>query len=472
MVKLENVQPVLEAIRNAGGISRIVGGFVRDSVLGIDSKDIDIEVYKMTSDQLAAVLSRFGKSETVGASYGVMKLWMGGQDYDFTLPRRDNKCGRNHKDFTVEIDPNMSFQEAASRRDFTFNSIAMNPFTSQIEDPFSGLDDLKNGFIRNTSMAFVEDPLRVLRGMQFAARFDFKVTSETAELCQSMFDTYDALAKERVWVEWEKWATKSIKPSAGIRFLDQTGWLKHFPQIEALKGVPQDPIWHPEGDVFEHTMHVVDAAAQIAKDFVPEERLLTVMAALCHDFGKVTNTSYFGEWSTRSDGTPYEIEGTARYRSHGHEAAGEKPTRLFLENIGAPQHLIAKIVPLVTNHLAHCTFQGEAPTPRSVRRLAVRLHPATIDQLIHVIHADAAGRPPLSQELPTTAVQLQEMAKQVRVADGRPKPIVMGRDLLKAGIRPGPEMGRILSKLYELQLDGAFDNVEDGLTTLNNLKVT
>ena len=167
------------------------------------------------------------------------------------------------------------------------------------------------------------------------------------------------------------------------------------------------------------------------------------------------------------DGTIYEIEGTVRYRSHGHEAAGEEPTRLFLESIGAPQHIIAKVVPLVINHLAHCTFRGEAPTPRSVRRLAVRLHPATIEQLIPVIHADAAGRPPLPQELPATAALLMEMAKHVKVADGQPKPIVMGRDLIKAGVKPGPEMGKILSKLYELQLDGVFDNVEDGLTYVN-----
>ena len=328
------------------------------------------------------------------------------------------------------------------------NSLAMDPFTLEILDPYKGLKDIKARILRHTSEKFYEDPLRVLRGMQFAGRFQFRVDSTTIPVCKNMFSGYGALAKERVWEEWLKWATKSIKPSFGIRFLNQTSWINHYPQLANLRGIKQEKEWHPEGSVYSHTLHVIDAAAKLSTGLPSEEKAVIIFAALCHDFGKETTTEFFN----------------GRIRSHGHEVAGAQPTKSFLNSIGCPKHIIDQVVPLVVNHLAHIT----PPTQKSVRRLSVRLAPATIDQLLYVIHADHMGRPPLSGDPPQSARDLAKMAQEVHVTTGKPKPLIMGRHLIEIGMKPGREMGEILSNLYELQLDGAFETVEEGL---NSIKV-
>jgi tRNA nucleotidyltransferase (CCA-adding enzyme) len=204
----------------------------------------------------------------VGRSFGVLKVRSRttGHEYDFSLPRRESKTGAGHRGFAVAPDPTLSDAEAAARRDFTVNAIALDPFTGAVIDPHGGQRDLQAGVLRHTSSAFAEDPLRVLRAFQLAARFDFTLAPGTAELCRGMAAAYPELAVERVWGEWEKWASKAVRPSRGLTVLEETGWLAHFPEVAALRGTPQEPEWHPEGDVFTHTQHCVDALVALPAD--------------------------------------------------------------------------------------------------------------------------------------------------------------------------------------------------------------
>src|SRR5882724_6506736 len=225
----------------------LVGGCVRDSLMGIAHKDFDLEVYGAGYEELERGLSAYGRVDLVGKSFGVIKFsGQSGGQWDFSLPRRDSKVAAGHTGFQIEFEPDIDPRTAASRRDFTINALMFDPRTSEYLDFFGGRSDLQQRVLRHTSPAFVEDPLRVLRGMQFAARFDLTPATETVELCRSIVQTFPELAVERVGMEWFKWAATARRPSAGLRFLKDTGWLRHFPEVAALDGTPQDPEWHPE----------------------------------------------------------------------------------------------------------------------------------------------------------------------------------------------------------------------------------
>ena len=261
------IPPELEKIlRETPELNRafLVGGCVRDALLGLPHKDFDIEVFGVNFEQLIRALSRFGKTDLVGRSFGVVKLTTGSEfSYDFTVPRKDSKVAPGHKGFEIEFDPHITPPEAASRRDFTINSILFDPRKKEMLDFFGGISDLEKGILRHTSAAFIEDPLRVLRGMQFAGRFNLQAANETIELCRGIKNSLSELAVERVREEWFKWAEKSSIPSAGLKFLVATEWVYHFPEIKVLIGTPQEPLWHPEGDVFIHTCHCCDAMAKL-----------------------------------------------------------------------------------------------------------------------------------------------------------------------------------------------------------------
>jgi tRNA nucleotidyltransferase (CCA-adding enzyme) len=272
----------------------LVGGCVRDALIGIPHKDFDIEVFGVSYDQLVATLSRFGRTDLVGRSFGVVKLKIGEYIFDFTIPRRDSKVASGHKGFEIQFDENISPREAASRRDFTVNAIMYDPRTHELLDFFGGEADLRRRILRHTSDAFTEDPLRVLRGMQFASRFNLQPAPETIELCRSIKNSFHELAVERVREEWFKWAEKSATPSIGLHFLRDTEWLEHFPELQSILGVPQDPEWHPEGDVFIHTCHCCDAMATLPEwqSADPESRIVYMLAVLLHDVGKAVTTDH------------------------------------------------------------------------------------------------------------------------------------------------------------------------------------
>jgi tRNA nucleotidyltransferase (CCA-adding enzyme) len=438
---------IFRALRTIGR-PRIVGGGVRDWLLGLEPKDFDIEVAGADYESLVRVLTAFGNADLVGRSFGVVKLRLAGTEFDFSLPRRESKTGAGHRGFAVAPDPTLSDAEAAARRDFTINAIAYDPLSGAVIDPFNGQADLKAKVLRHTSAAFVEDPLRVLRGMQFASRFDLSLAPETAVLCRSIAGTFGELPAERIWGEWDKWSVKSVVPSKGIVVLEQTGWLAHFTEVAALAGVPQEPEWHPEGDVLTHTKLCLDALACLPEwqKSDPACRRILTLAVLAHDFGK--------PWTT----VRVEKRGVLRWTSPGHEAAGGPLAETFLQRIGAPLQLIDWVQPLVVHHLAHHSGQAEF-TDTAVRRLARKLAPATIDELCVVMNADHLGRPPLLSPDSERRIQaLRDKAHALAVQDTAPHPLILGRHLLELGLTPGPQFKPIIEAAFEAQLEGAFSD--------------
>jgi tRNA nucleotidyltransferase (CCA-adding enzyme) len=424
----------------------LVGGCVRDWLLGRANKDFDLEVFGVTYEQLERGLARWGRTDLVGRSFGVVKLTTRtGQTFDFSIPRRDSKVGPGHKGFAISFDPDITTQEAAARRDFTINALMFDPRRGEVLDFFGGQEDLRNRRLRHTSAAFSEDPLRVLRGMQFAARFDLRAAGETVELCRGIKGGYGELAVERVREEWFKWAEKSVKPSRGLEFLAQTEWVEHFPEVHALRGTRQDPEWHPEGDVFTHTGHCLDALVQLPgwQAAEAESRIVLSLAVLAHDFAKPQTTREEmkdGQW---------------RIVSPGHEEAGGPLAEQFLERIQAPNAIRARVAPLVKNHLAHLQTLSD----RAVRRLARRLEPATIQELLLVITADQCGRPPKPPVVSDSVLDLQARAAALQVQRRAPVPILTGRHLMELGLRPGKEFGVILEAAFDAQLEGKFADV-------------
>jgi tRNA nucleotidyltransferase (CCA-adding enzyme) len=455
----DELRAMLDAVRTIGR-PRLVGGGVRDWLLGHDAKDFDVEVAGVDFETLQRTLAPFGATDVIGRSFGVIKVRSAtsGAEYDFSLPRRESKTGAGHRGFAVAPDPALSDADAAARRDFTLNAIALDPFTGQVIDPHGGKRDLQARVLRHTSAAFIEDPLRVLRAFQLAARFDLTLAPETIALCRSIASTFRELPVERVWGEWDKWATKAIKPSRGLTVLEETEWLPHFPEIAALRGTPQEPEWHPEGDVFTHTQHCVDALVRLDEwtGSVPPRRRLLMFAVLAHDFGKPSTTHRA------------EKRGAMRWVSPGHEGAGGQPAKDFLRRIGAPLELDLPVCALVVNHLAHHHGNTEF-TDTSVRRLARKLSPATIDDLAIVMRADSNGRPPLrSPEVHVRIDELVARAHALTLASAAPKPIVLGRHLLQVGRKAGPEFKPILDAAFEAQLDGAFGDEAGGIAWLRD----
>jgi tRNA nucleotidyltransferase (CCA-adding enzyme) len=453
----DDLRAMLEAVRRVGR-PRLVGGGVRDWLLGLEPRDFDIEVFGVDFEGLRRALSPFGPTDVVGKSFGVVKVrGAGGAEHDFSLPRRESKSGAGHRGFAVEPDPSLGDREAAARRDFTVNAIAIDPFSGAVIDPLGGEADLRARLLRHAGPGFAEDPLRVLRAFQLAARYDFRLAPETAALCRSISASYSELPVERVWGEWAKWAADSKRPSRGLEVLEETGWIAHFPEVAALRGTPQEPEWHPEGDVMEHTARCLDALVGLGgwASSGPGRRRMISLAVLAHDFGKPPTT------------VRAERRGAMRWVSPGHEAAGGPLSDSFLRRIGAPLDLGPQVRALVVHHLAHHHGKDGAFTDTQVRRLARRLAPATIDDLALVMAADALGRPPLpSADILELVGRLRERASALEVEASAPRPLVLGRHLLAMGRRPGPEFTPILEAAFEAQLDGAFSDEAGGIAWL------
>lgn len=301
------------------------------------------------------------------------------------MPRREVKVGDLHTDFAVTLDPSMDIASAALRRDFTMNSIARYPLTGELVDPHGGVRDIQAKILRHTSPHFAEYPLRVLRGMQFCARYDLTADPETVKFCAGLSPA--GISTERIFGEWSKFILKGRHPSKGIEFLEQTGWIEHFPELAALEGIPQDPVWHPEGDVLVHTKHCLDAfATRHTGD--PVKYLRVGLAVLCHDFGKATHTKF-------EDGHCTSI---------GHEEAGMAPAEAFLRRMTDQTEPIHGVCALVGGHMIPHGLRVAAERDTSphaldsaVRRLALRLgrEGTGIDELCLVSTCDNAGRPPL-----------------------------------------------------------------------------
>jgi tRNA nucleotidyltransferase (CCA-adding enzyme) len=340
----------------------------------------------------------------------------------------------------------MSIEDAARRRDFTINAILKDPLTEEIIDPFNGCADIERKLLCAVSaQTFPEDSLRVLRAAQFAARFEFEIETRTVELCQSI-DLSD-LPAERIWGELEKLLLRAERPSIGLKWLRELGALKQlFPELEALVDVPQEPEWHPEGDVWIHTLLTTDRARELIDDLPYAKQVTVMLAALAHDFGKPATTAF--------------IDG--RIRSREHEEAGVEPTNSFLDRLNI--HTLdgydvrAQVIALVRDHLK----PGEFAKKRlevgvgAFRRLARK---CDLDLLYRVAKADSLGRNadwvPREQWYDAESQEwFISRVRELELQDGAPAPILLGRHLLEMGMQPGPRIGEITKAVYEMQLDG------------------
>lgn len=441
---LDAVNVVARAVRDAGGRALLVGGCVRDALIGEEPKDYDIEVFSLPTERLIGLLSERFELDLVGSSFGVVKLRH--LDIDIAVPRHETKLGLGHKAFETECDPFLSVRDAAARRDFTVNAIYRDPLTGEIVDPWGGQSDLQRKVMRHVSDHFREDPLRVLRGMQFAARFDLVPDEATVAICRSMES--EGLPPERLMGEWSKLLVKGREISRGLNFLKDVGWLKYYPELEALVGCRQDREWHPEGDVWAHTLCCLDAFARRrdAGDFGDQENLIVGLAVLCHDFGKPAATFY--------------DQARGRIRSPGHDEAGVEPTLSFLRRLTNEERILKEVPPLVRLHMRPYSLWKQKAGENAVRRLAAEV--VRIDRLIRVAEADDEGRPPFPSEREPLEWLASE-SERLKVADSAPKPLVFGRDLIALGHKPSVRFGVILKACYEAQLDGKIATREEGV---------
>jgi tRNA nucleotidyltransferase (CCA-adding enzyme) len=441
VVAIERVRAIAENVRSEGGRALIVGGWVRDRLLGLESTNIDLEVFGIPADRLRTLLETFGRIEAVGASFQVYKLG----DLDISLPRRESKSGRGHRGFDVTGDPSMSVEEAARRRDFTLNAISWDPLTSEYLDPCNGRADLDRRILRVVDpTTFADDSLRVLRAVQFAARFDLTVDDETRSICRGI--ALDDLPSERIWGEVEK-LLFATQPSIGLALALDLGVIeKLFPELLALVGVPQEHEWHPEGDVWVHTLQVVDQA-RTRLDALPRPKQIAIMVgAVTHDFGKPATTAF-------SDG---------RIRSIDHEEQGVAPATAFLDRLNL--HSIdgydvrSQVLGITAQHLKPGMWfkVKDEVGDGAFRRLAQKVD---LELLARLAKSDCLGRQPGVFNCDAMDWFITR-ARTLGVEHRPPAPILLGRHLIEAGLTPGPKMGEILKTVYEQQLDGHVTDLD------------
>lgn len=441
------VEQITQLFKKHGAEIYLVGGCVRDSLLGIAPKDIDIEIYKLPPETIESILSKNFKIDTVGKNFGVYLLK--GYSIDISLPRKESKTGLKHTDFKISGDPFMHPKDAALRRDFTINAISYDLNKEMLYDPYNGIDDLSNKHLRHISPAFSEDPLRVLRAMQFIARFKLSVDSQTLKLCQSL--TPYEIPKERIWEEWKKLLLKGETISLGLQFLEDCQWLSYFPELSALTQCEQDPEWHPEGTVWEHTKHCMNAFAQnrIGEDW---EDLIVGLAVLCHDMGKATTTVQCDDGKIRSP--QHDVEGVAVAKS-------------FLARMTEQKKVFDEVLPLVSEHMRPHNLYTNHSGDSAIIRLANKVK--RIDRLIRVFKADQLGRPPIKVTEDPVSEWLAERSLQLELKASAQKPIILGRHLISENLKPSPLFKTLLKECFEAQLDGIFDNETDGLIYLKSL---
>jgi tRNA nucleotidyltransferase (CCA-adding enzyme) len=433
--------------KNAKAI--VVGGSVRDHFLELPIKDYDVEVYGLDSlDDLEDILSQYGSVNLVGKSFGVLKFVYEGEEYDFSFPRTEQKVGEGHRGFDVTCDGALSYKEASLRRDFTINAMGYDIEEKAFIDPYGAKDDIERKTLRHINdETFKEDPLRVYRAVQFCARFSYTLALETFKLCKEMVEQgmLVELPKERVYTEFKKLLLKSSKPSIGFELMRELGMLKYYPELEAIVAVPQSPKWHPEGDVWIHTLMCVDKMVAL-KTGDEKHDLKMMFAILCHDLGKATHTQI----------TPEKISAI------GHEQAGLKPTESFLYRLTDEHDFIKSILPLVEHHLAPSIYYRGKAKDSTIRRLSTKVN---IEELVTVARADFLGR---TTEESLTGIYkagdwLLEKAKALDVYNEPPTPLLQGRDLVALGIEPSKKYKILLDSVYKEQIAGKLVNKEDAI---------
>jgi tRNA nucleotidyltransferase (CCA-adding enzyme) len=441
---------IATAVRGAGGRALIVGGWVRDRLLGRESKDIDIEVFGLPAGSVRALLETLGPVEAVGESFQVFKAGT----IDVSLPRRESKTGRGHRGFDVAGDPSMTVADAARRRDFTINAVSWDPLTGEYLDPFNGRDDLARRLLRVVDEAtFPDDSLRVLRAVQLAARLDLTVDEATRGLCRSI--SLDDLAPERVRGEIEK-LLGAPRPSIGLSLAHDLGVVeKLFPELLALVGCPQEPEWHPEGDVWVHTLQVVDQARGTVDHLLRPKQTAVMLGAVCHDFGKPATTAF--------------VDG--RIRSMDHEERGVPPATSFLDRLNIHSidgyEVRHQVLGMVAHHLKPGMWfkVRDEVGDGAFRRLAQKVD---LELLARLAKADCLGREPGRFNCDAMDWFL-DRARALGVEHRPPPQILLGRHVVQLGLPPGPRVGEVLRAVYEQQLDGTVTTLDEAIEAARRL---
>lgn len=439
------LKEISQALSKQNAKAIVVGGSVRDWFLGLPAKDYDIEVYGLDClDQLQSLLLQYGSVNLVGRSFGVLKFTYGGEEYDFSFPRKETKVDLGHRGFDVLVNGTMSFEDASRRRDFSCNAMGYMIDTGELLDPFDGRVAMKARLLKHIDRdTFTEDPLRVYRAVQFAARFDYKIDVDTLKLCKRMVSEgmLDELPKERIYEEFKKLLLKSNKPSVGFELMRELGITsKYFPELHALINTPQSPKWHPEGDVWVHTMMAVDAMAILSSVNCDDQKqkFKFLLAILCHDLGKPDTTT---------------VEDDGRIRAIGHERAGIEPTKNFLYRLTNEHSLIDSILPLVEHHLKPSQYYKNGAKDKTIRKLAISVN---IKELILVAKADFLGR--TSEDslagVYSAGKWLLDKASTLGVEEKPLKTLLKGRDLVDMGLNPSPKFTQILDEVYSRQISG------------------
>ncbi|HUN23086.1 MAG TPA: HD domain-containing protein [Anaerolineales bacterium] len=434
------VQHALLALKQAGGEIYWVGGGVRDAILGIPVQDFDIEVFGIGQGEILSALRKVGAAQLIGKSFGIIEARpRAGGELDVSMPR--DEYGNALRPYATPV----SLTDSASRRDFTINALYVNPFAGQLIDVVGGMADLQTQTLRHISPAFAQDPLRVLRGMKLCARYALSIAPETVQFLQTLHTTPTRWLVERSWPEWEDWA-ESAYPQHGLSYLQKIGWLAEYPALQALVGCAQDPTWHPEGDVWTHTLFACEYAAHLAEQskLSGRARQVLVLAALCHDLGKPICT--------------YQSE-DGHIRSPEHDIKGVPIAQTFLTQIVTPQKIISQVLKLIRYHMIHNNWEGLFAKDNrvAVQILADKLVPATIRQWEMLVTADASARPPLPEYHPGR--KWLSTAETWQCADGAQADILTGAFLLQLGAQPGPAMGSLLDRAHNAQISGAFTDL-------------
>ena len=425
--KIEKV--IAEKVKQEGGRTFYVGGYVRDKLLGIDNKDVDIEVHGIEADKLYSILETIEKPLTYGNSFGIYSLK--GHNIDIALPRSEKCIGNKHTDFRIDVDPFIGYKKAAKRRDITINALMQDVLTGEILDYYHGLDDLKNKIIRHVDdESFIEDPLRVLRIAQFASRFKFTVANETISLCKSMDLT--TLSRERVEEELRKALLKGKKPSIFFDVLKEMDQLDYwFKEIKELENILQDPIYHPEGNVYIHTMQVIDRGIMYNPSF--EFMLL----CLTHDFGKITTSELVN----------------GRIHAYGHETEGLPIIETFIKRITNKKDIIKYLKNMVPLHMAPNKYAADKSAIKKTNKMFYDAYNEL--DLINFSYCDR-GHEDNKEFLMERYDHYLEMMK---------KPYVSGDDLIELGYEPNAKFSKLIAyatklRMAEVDKDSALKQIK------------
>ena len=455
------IEKLAYRVAELGGRAYMVGGAVRDEIMKRPIKDVDIEVHGISEEVLEAVLKELGKPIRFGSAFGVYSL--AGHQIDIALPRSERKAGNGHRDFEIEIDPFIGIKEAARRRDFTMNALLKDILSGEIADPYGGTEDIKNRIIRHIDdKKFGEDPLRVLRAAQFRSRFGFQVAPSTISICRAL--GLRNLSAERVELEMKKALLESHRPSEFFECLREMGQLGYwFKELEQLIGLEQNPKFHPEGDVWTHTMMVLDRAAH----FRPcvSDPYAFMLLALTHDFGKITTTEF--------------VNGAIH--AYGHELQGAEIAERFLDRVCHGSNIKKYIANMIPNHMRpNKIAEARSAVKKTNRMFDDAASPSDLIYFAicdkpklpyletnkcepnetHETH-ETQGNIEIESELYTADEKLREQERIKFLFDRldlyrdmMARPYVTGKDLIDRGIMPGDDFDTILEYAHKLRLAG------------------